>query len=176
MRTCLALLWIGLLAAFAAGQEDAAPPPGEGTTRPAIDARTIAALIRQLGDDKWTVREAATRELAKIGAPALPAVRRAMLSNDLEVRERAKIIYQEILGVIPKRLRASREEMLEAFDKGDYTKAIRIGERLTSSEGGGLLDWLRLGHASQLAGQWGSAVKAYQQVVGLIDADLAAGK
>jgi len=177
MRTCLALLWIGLLAGFAAAQEDApTPPPGEGTTRPASDARTIAALIRQLGDNKWAVREAATRELAKIGAPALPAVRRAMLSNDLEVRARAKIIYQEILDVMPKRVRASRAEMLEAFDKGDYTKAIRIGERLTSSEGGGLLDWLRLGHASQLAGQWGSAVKAYQQVVGLIDADLAAGK
>ena len=50
----------------------------------------IETLIRQLGDDEGAVRREATRALAEIGAPALPALQRASKSEDPEVRMRAK--------------------------------------------------------------------------------------
>src|SRR6266446_5481561 len=42
----------------------------------------IEHLIRELGDDHFATREAATKRLAEIGAPALGALRRAVKSED----------------------------------------------------------------------------------------------
>lgn len=53
-------------------------------------AKRIARLIRQLGDDEFARREAATRELAALGKPALRALRNvAGSSEDPEVRRGA---------------------------------------------------------------------------------------
>src|SRR5690348_10087764 len=49
----------------------------------------IGRLIRQLGDDDFDVREAASEGLAALGDAALVALGRATLSDDLEVRRRA---------------------------------------------------------------------------------------
>jgi uncharacterized protein (TIGR03067 family) len=55
------------------------------TTSPATDR-----LIRQLGSRKFREREAASKALAKIGEPALDALRKAASDNaDAEVRRRA---------------------------------------------------------------------------------------
>src|SRR5437879_8715626 len=55
----------------------------------------IAFLINQLGDEKFTRREAATKALAKIGEPALAALRKAAASHeDIEIRVRASRLVE----------------------------------------------------------------------------------
>jgi len=57
----------------------------------------IAGLIKQLGDDRFTRREAASRELTAIGEPAFPALRRAAASSeDPETRRRAEQIIRNV--------------------------------------------------------------------------------
>ena len=57
----------------------------------------VAALIKQLGDHAYAKREAASKELADIGEPALPALRKAATSSDdPEIRRRAERISQSI--------------------------------------------------------------------------------
>jgi uncharacterized protein (TIGR03067 family) len=58
----------------------------------------IAALIRQLGHKEFAQREAATRELDAIGAPALNALKTAAASGDAEVRVRAESIVRAVAG------------------------------------------------------------------------------
>ena len=72
---CLAALPAALLPA-------AAPPAGPSPAE-------VARLIGQLGDDDFHVREAATARLMWAGEPALPALHRALASDDPEVRRRA---------------------------------------------------------------------------------------
>lgn len=62
------------------------------------DAEKIAALIRQLGDDVFTEREAASQQLEAIGVPAFLALRKAAASSpDLEIRRRAERVIRAIL-------------------------------------------------------------------------------
>jgi WD40 repeat protein len=68
----------------------AAAPPAEPS--PA----ELARLIRQLGDDDFEAREAATARLKEIGEPALPVLQKALASNDAEVRRRAETIVAAI--------------------------------------------------------------------------------
>src|SRR5436309_12997666 len=60
------------------------------------DDTEIARLVRQLGDDEFQQREAATTRLKEIGEPALDAVTKATTSSDPEVRRRA----EQIVAVI----------------------------------------------------------------------------
>jgi HEAT repeat protein len=48
------------------------------------------ALIRQLGDDEFAVREKAEIEIRALGAPMVPLLRQALRHGDLEVRQRAE--------------------------------------------------------------------------------------
>ena len=53
----------------------------------APDDKEIACLVKQLGDDKFTEREAASKELAAIGEPARAALLEAAASrDDAEIR------------------------------------------------------------------------------------------
>jgi hypothetical protein len=57
----------------------------------------VAALTKQLGDDAFAKREAASKELEDIGEPALAALRKAATSSDdLEIRRRAERIIQTL--------------------------------------------------------------------------------
>jgi Tol biopolymer transport system component len=67
------------LAALAPPTRAAAPPSRVDVQR----------LITQLGSDDFDEREAASRLLADVGAPALPALEKALRSEDLEIRRRA---------------------------------------------------------------------------------------
>ncbi len=60
-----------------------------------IDDR-IKSLIDRLGDSQYFVREAATQELTDLGEPALPWLREAFKSHDLEISVRAKIVAERI--------------------------------------------------------------------------------
>src|SRR5438552_3974190 len=66
----------------------------------AEDDKEIDRLVKQLGDDDFKKREAATKRLTEIGEPALDAVTKATTSDDAEVRHRA----EDILAVIENKL------------------------------------------------------------------------
>jgi hypothetical protein len=57
--------------------------------------KAIQDLIAQLGDVELEKRESASRELHRLGEPAVPAMREALKSADAEVRDRAK----QFLGI-----------------------------------------------------------------------------
>ena len=69
------------------------------TDRPApvnADAERIGKLIEQLGNGRFAVREAATKELDAIGEAALPALKKAATSTDREVAQRATALVEKI--------------------------------------------------------------------------------
>lgn len=70
--------------------------PGKDT-----GAERIARLIKQLGNDEFVKREAASKELDAIGVPSLDALRKAAASGgDEEVRRRAEQLVRAITGRI----------------------------------------------------------------------------
>jgi HEAT repeat protein len=70
------------------------PPPETPQAR-------VARLIEKLGDARFRVREAATKELIAIGRPALPALRKALSSADPDIRLRARMILGKIKNSVP---------------------------------------------------------------------------
>src|SRR5262249_9210527 len=61
------------------------------------ESARIAALIKELGNDDFKKRETAGNKLAKIGKPALPALRDEALGNDdAEIRRRALRVARKI--------------------------------------------------------------------------------
>jgi regulator of sirC expression with transglutaminase-like and TPR domain len=63
----------------------------------------IARLIEQLDADKFDLRERASRELAEIGMPALPALEAARQHQSAEVRGRAKAIVDSLTAGVRRR-------------------------------------------------------------------------
>ena len=73
-------------------------------------AISIDALIVQLGDKNFRVRQAAGRELADRGEEALPALRKALDSKDEEVHRRVEVLTEQIernVLLSPKRITVS---------------------------------------------------------------------
>lgn len=181
MRHALSLIFVVATFAMAAPAQDEAGPAKPLSPRPRSDGKSgqdlfIASLVRQLGDGRWKVRNAAAEQLARMGKPAIPALRAALASDDLEVVVRARLIISEILGLAKKGLAPMRAEIGEAFEKADYaTMADKAKLLVDASESPSMHDWLWLGHASQLADDWPGAVKAYRGVVHLLDAELESG-
>lgn len=56
----------------------------------AADDANVPTLVRQLGADALKDREQASEHLLKLGAPALPELRKALQSSDPEIRRRAR--------------------------------------------------------------------------------------
>ena len=56
----------------------------------------IQGFVKQLGSDEFNEREAATKRLKVVGEPALDALHKALTSDDLEVRRRARRIVAAI--------------------------------------------------------------------------------
>jgi len=60
------------------------------------DEETIAKLIKQLGDDNYKIRRDAQAKLIEIGEPAIPQLKEALKSSDVEVQNRAEQALAEI--------------------------------------------------------------------------------
>ena len=64
----------------------------------------IDRLIKQLGDDDFAKREAASKELDALGEPALPALRKAAAASaDLEIQRRAEQAVRAINARVGKK-------------------------------------------------------------------------
>jgi WD40 repeat protein len=74
--------------------QDSSPPAAKKAD---FDEKTVRALIGQLGDDAFEVREAAHKRLTAIGEPALDLLRTAGKENaDFEVRQRLGQLIKSI--------------------------------------------------------------------------------
>jgi WD40 repeat protein len=73
-------------------------------------AERIAGLIKQLGDDHFARREAASKELEALGKPALRALLQAAASSDdVEIRRRAKHAFEAIGARLPDLVQKAEE-------------------------------------------------------------------
>src|SRR6478609_7317721 len=87
---------VGVILAAQAGTPRGEPGKETETER-------IARLIKQLGDDSFRKREAATKELDAIGEPALAALQKAAASSDdVEIRWRAGRVSDAIAARMAK--------------------------------------------------------------------------
>lgn len=68
-----------------------------GSQTPA-EPRSVSALIEDLGDRRFQVRQKATRTLTSLGRDAVAGLRGALKSENPEIRQRAKSILAKVLG------------------------------------------------------------------------------
>lgn len=103
-----------------------------GTKSQEPDARLIARLVKQLGDDSFANREDASKELGKIGEPAVAALRTAVVSSgDFEVRRRAEAILQVIAA---RRLAIAAKKELDGLQGLWHSTSIEINGAPHSGE------------------------------------------
>lgn len=91
-------------------------------TAPENQAAEIEQLLEQLSDGKFRTREKAMQKLIKIGKPAVPALRSALLSKDLEVKMRARKALQAI--------QTSMEYLIDELKTGDAAAQTDAAETL----------------------------------------------
>src|SRR5262249_4890714 len=75
--------------------------------------------------DQYKVREEAGKQLTEIGPPAVPALRQAMQSPDVEIKHRAGRILDAIRTSMPYLL-----ESLKGTDKAERKEAAEVLEHL----------------------------------------------
>jgi WD40 repeat protein len=93
------VLAVGLIVAIGFqcfAQERAAKQPQTSTAPAQPGPAEIQKLIDQLGSGSYVERQAASNRLREIGEPAWSALRKAALSDDLEVRRRAARLAKDI--------------------------------------------------------------------------------
>jgi HEAT repeat protein len=115
----LAFSVVALMASWAQGD----PAPAAKTD--ATLTEKIQKLIRQLGDDQYKVRDEAGKQLIEIGRPAVPALREAMKSDDVEVKHRAGRLVETIRTSMPYLL-----ESLKGTDAVERKEAAEVLEHL----------------------------------------------
>jgi len=118
--------WIALVALAPAANETAGPgAPAVGEA--AKPKNSDDELIRRLGDDSWTVREQATRDLWAMGEDATAMIKRAMLSDDPEVVRRARMVANKIdLGLLPDTPEAVAELVRSYLSVDDRVKSTIV--------------------------------------------------
>ncbi len=72
------------------------------------DSARILILVRQLGHSRFQSRQQAAEDLKEIGLPALPALQKALVDDDPEIRHRSRRLIDEIE-------RRAYEQRLEAY-------------------------------------------------------------
>jgi hypothetical protein len=83
-------------AAPAVGTADQPAPAAKTEATPG--QQKIADLIKQLGSDDFAARDAASNELLKVGADALPALKEALRSEDPSIQSYAEYLVPKIEG------------------------------------------------------------------------------
>ncbi|MGH7172865.1 MAG: WD40 repeat domain-containing protein, partial [Gemmataceae bacterium] len=93
---------------------------------PAVDARRMQRLIRDLDDAEFVVREQACSELKKLGAAASRPLQDALDDKpSLEVRRRIELLLPALAKPTPAQLRALRAvEVLETINTSEARRAL----------------------------------------------------
>lgn len=115
------LFWTAILA----GTLPAAPA---GPSLPVVPAATKEAdqLVPKLSDESYAVREAATRELWKLGEAVLPQLRELAAGRDPEAAIRARGLLRKIeLGILPDSS-PKIVELVMRYDSGPIEERQRV--------------------------------------------------
>ncbi|GEM_PF-2815558 len=107
--------WLAVVLAFPVGVEAQDVKPSfdrkaveASLQNPSPPSEEVAALIAQLGDESWTMRESASAKLQRMGVTVLPALKSAYLeSRDAEIPPRVERLFREI--VTPRLLRETHQ-------------------------------------------------------------------
>jgi hypothetical protein len=89
-------------------------------------------LVAKLGHEDYQVREDATKQLIGMGQAAVPALEKALQSEDLEVRVRAGRALRAIRG--GKAKKAEREAVREPLQPGAANKASSVQIQIQPGE------------------------------------------
>ena len=103
------------------------------------DAAQINALIRDLQNPKFGVREAASQRLIKIGSPAVAALRLASESDSLEVRVRAQSILAGILQEQDGSFGNREQLIIKQFKSADAATRVAILKEQATSDNTALM-------------------------------------
>lgn len=111
-----------------------------------VPAKPLAALIEDLADDKFRVRENATREIWKIGESALDALQETAIGKDPEQAYRAAELIRKIqlhitpdtdpavIALVERYAKASPNEKVVLFDQMHKRRAWRQILKLYAAE------------------------------------------
>jgi WD40 repeat protein len=123
---------------------------------PTPDRKRLQALLKDLGSDRFQVRDEARRGLLAMGEPAGPALRQLLEDKpSLEVRRLVEQVLEQIRAVAAHGLslrelravsvlgqigtaqaRALLEELAKGADEATLTRRARVALRLPAGEGG----------------------------------------
>jgi hypothetical protein len=125
----------------------------EARVQPASVPGSLARLIRELGSDRFAVRERAGRELAAVVDVAEPALRQALRrGSDLEQQARIR----RLLGPLERGLLTTRQlrelRVVELLEQLGSPEAIRLLARLQRGADGALLTRQARSALARLAG------------------------
>jgi HEAT repeat protein len=101
------------------------------------DAKIVARLLQDLGNEDFRVRQQATQELSRFGDAIVPDLRRALDGKPaLEVRKRVQQLLDEARAWTPERLREHRA--IQALEHIDTPRAREVLEALAAGTPGTL--------------------------------------
>lgn len=121
VRAAKPTLWAWMAAAGLSAAPLTAPP--EGAAEAVAGA---AAAVARLSDDSFAVRQAATRELWKLGESALPELKQASEGDDPEAALRARELLRKIeLGILPDSS-PKIVELVMRYDRGGLDERRKV--------------------------------------------------
>ena len=93
----------------------ATQPASQAASQPAsqpVDAKAVAALVQQLADDRFRVREEATKKLIALGPAVVPLLKDKAKEKGLDAESSQRL--QTILNTLTVATRPSRTEVTDA--------------------------------------------------------------
>jgi hypothetical protein len=123
------------IGALTAGPEEAVPFLAKRVQPAAApDARRVAKLLAELDNNRFAVREQASRELEKMGRPVAPALRAALAGEPaLEARRRLTALLAKVTPTAPTPEEVRAIRVVEALEQAGTAAARRL---LTDLAGG----------------------------------------
>ncbi len=125
---------IACLQAVSADEPAGTGPAAETKpAQPADDAKSsdqIAALIKQLNDDRFAVREGATRNLVRIGAAAIAPLAKAAQGSQLEVTTRAFTVFEKLWKSGDVETREALRKALDELAASDHETSKARAEKM----------------------------------------------
>lgn len=125
---------------------EAAAPDTSPASGLKVHEKPLATLIQDLADDKYRVRENASREIWKIGEPALDALQQTAAGSDPEQAYRANELIRKIqlhitpdtdpavIALVERYAKASPNEKIGIFDQMHKRRAWRQILKLFAAE------------------------------------------
>ncbi|HEX8913862.1 MAG TPA: hypothetical protein VF796_16050 [Humisphaera sp.] len=140
-RTLIAAAALAALPFAARAADPATPPAAAPATQPVDPA--VQALVKQLGSNDPAARDAAAQKLKDLGRAALPALREAAKSDDLEIQGRAR----SLVSSAEKRLPAPAPQDAGFGRQHSVSVSVTDGEKVTVVDSDGYRVRIREGAA-----------------------------